>query len=196
MLGGAVLWSCYDTSQNVKSAGSKPRAGRSINKRAAALDGQVPTPGSPGAPDRVSPEPLGAVAEWLRLIRSFLVECEQVARSVGLTADQYEALVAIKGLPSKMRPTTASIADRLSMGVQRTVRLIDQLVQRGLVQRVASSANRRVRLVCLSAAGEAILQRLSEYHRQQLHAHLPVLMAEMAASRPAARPAEAEPSGN
>jgi DNA-binding MarR family transcriptional regulator len=56
----------------------------------------------------------------------------------------------------------AALSEALALSPSVTSRTIDALVQRGLVERREATHDRRARVVCLSARGQALVDRISE----------------------------------
>ncbi len=121
-----------------------------------------------------------ALAAFRYAIRRFLRFSEQAAREAGITPQQHQVLLAIKGFPGREYATISELADRLQMRQHSMVGLIDRTESQGLVRREAGTVDRRQVFVHLTPAGEALLNRLSVIHRQELrnlrHALQPPLM--------------------
>ncbi len=109
-----------------------------------------------------------AMAELRYEIRRFLRFSEDAARNAGIEPQQHQLLLAICGLPSGMKPTIGTLAERMQLQHHSTVELIDRLVEKGFVCRLRSTDDRRHVLVKVTHEGEAFLQRLSLYHLQEL----------------------------
>lgn len=101
-------------------------------------------------------------------LRKFLRFSEDAAVSAGLTPQQHQALLAIKGFPGRDRVTVGELAERLQIKHHSAVGLIDRLVLENLVERDASAEDRRQVHVNLTARGESMLEELSSMHREQL----------------------------
>jgi DNA-binding MarR family transcriptional regulator len=117
-----------------------------------------------------------ALAELRFQIRRFLRFSEQVAKSAEIEPQQYQLLLAVKGLPAGRKPTISELAERLQIQHHSTVELIDRLVERKLVERQRDAADQRYVLITLTASGEAILQQLARYHRAELQTIGPALL--------------------
>ncbi len=115
-----------------------------------------------------------ALAEFRFLIRRYLNDSEKAARSVGLEAQQYQALLMLRGLPPGQAPTIRALADRLQIRHHSAVELVDRMEKRGLFRRERSKEDRREVLVKVTPRAEKLLKRLV---RQRL--------AEMAINGPA-----------
>jgi DNA-binding MarR family transcriptional regulator len=109
-----------------------------------------------------------ALAAFRYELRKFMHFSETAAQAAGITPQQHQALLAIKGFPGRDRITVGELAERLQLRHHSVVGLIDRLVLEGLVARVQSASDRRQVLVCLSRQGEKMLEKLSHIHRTQL----------------------------
>jgi DNA-binding MarR family transcriptional regulator len=101
-------------------------------------------------------------------LRQFLHFSEEAAQSAGITPQQHQALLAIKGFPRRSRVTVGELAERLQIRPHSAVGLADRLVSKKLITRKHNDADRRLVCLALSARGEEILQKLSAAHKEQL----------------------------
>lgn len=101
-------------------------------------------------------------------LRQFTRFSDKAAQKEGITGQQHQALLAIKGFPGRDSVTVGELAERLQLRHHSTVGLIDRLVSEKLVSREASVEDRRQVLVRLTNSGEKILEKLSSVHREQL----------------------------
>ena len=101
-------------------------------------------------------------------IRRFLRFSEQAARAAGVTPQQYQLLLAIKGFPGRESATVSELAERLQMRQHSMVGLIDRTEAQGLVRREPGTHDRRQVYVSLTSSGEALLRKLVMIHRQEL----------------------------
>jgi DNA-binding MarR family transcriptional regulator len=108
------------------------------------------------------------MAEYRYAIRRFLRFSEDAARETGVTPQQYQLLLAIKGYPGREHANITEIAERMQLDHHSAVGLIDRTEERGLVRRVQDQDDRRQVRVHLTAAGEGLLRRLAQVHREQL----------------------------
>ena len=127
-------------------------------------------------------EPLGAadyrtLAEFRYLLRQFLAFSEDAALRSGLTPQQHQALLAIKGFPGRDRVTVGELAERLGIRHHSAVGLVDRLAARALVRRQVDSADRRQVRIELTQQAEKRLARLSLAHRDELRRLSPLLRA-------------------
>lgn len=109
-----------------------------------------------------------AMAELRYQIRCFLRFSENAARQAGIEPQQHQLLLAIRGLPEKLKPTIGVLAERMQLQHHSTVELIDRLADRGLLCRLRATDDRRQVLVKLTHEGEKFLKTLSLHHLQEL----------------------------
>lgn len=117
-----------------------------------------------------------ALAEFRYLLRQFLAFSKAAAEDSGLTAQQHQALLAIKGFGGKAGLTVGGIAERLLIRHHSAVELIDRLVALELARRTTDPADRRRVRVMLGAKAEARLGTLSAAHLAELRAAKPALI--------------------
>lgn len=108
-----------------------------------------------------------ALARFRFALRVFLRFSEDAARGAGLTPNQHQLLLAVRGFPAG-EPTVSDVAEWLQLRHNSTVELIDRAVDAGLVERHVDPADRRRQRLALTADGEALLASLSASHREEL----------------------------
>ena len=108
------------------------------------------------------------LAAFRYALRLFLRFSEEAAKQAGVTPQQHQALLAIKGFPGRDEITVSELAERLQLRHHSTVELLDRLMDLQLVSRAQSQADRRQVQVRLTSRGEQILDRLSAAHEEQL----------------------------
>ncbi|HKJ73103.1 MAG TPA: MarR family transcriptional regulator [Alphaproteobacteria bacterium] len=115
------------------------------------------------------------LAEFRFLLRRFLTFSKNAAEQSGLTAQQHQALLAIKGFPGPRPITTGDLAERLDIRHHSAVGLVDRLVSNALVRRRKSESDRRQVQLELTEKAEALLLDLSAAHRDELERLAPLL---------------------
>ena len=125
-----------------------------------------------GMPRRAAPVSLTdddyrLLAEFRHQLRRFLVFSEEKAQAIGLSPQQHQALLAIKGSASGAM-TIGQLAQRLMIRHNSVVGLINRLVAAGHVVRRADPADMRRATLALTARGEAALEKLTTAHREEL----------------------------
>ncbi len=114
------------------------------------------------------------LAEFRYALRRFLNRSAVAARSAGLTPQQHQALLAIKGHPGSAI-SIGELADRLLVRHHSAGELVERLLQGGLVVRRADLADRRRIVLQLSARAERLLGALSAAHLEELRRIQPSL---------------------
>ena len=108
------------------------------------------------------------LAEFRYALRKFLHFSETAAEAVGVTPQQHQAMLAIKGFPGRDRVTMGELAERLQVRHHSAVGLADRLVAEDYIRRVTDPNDRRLVHLALTARGEGVLEQLSATHREQL----------------------------
>ena len=90
------------------------------------------------------------LSEFRHQLAGFLRRRRQAAEAVGLEAQQYELLLAIKGLPAGKQPTVKQIAEQLQIQHHSAVELASRppggVVVHNQIGREADRGNRPVQL--------------------------------------------------
>ncbi len=116
-----------------------------------------------------------ALAEFRYALRTFLAFSEQAAGEVGLSPQQYQALLAIKGAPERPELGVGEIADRLMIRHHSAVELVDRLSKSEFVTREIDKSDRRRVKVRLTPKAERVMDRLAAAHLRELKGIRPVL---------------------
>ena len=118
--------------------------------------------------DQVTKEHYETLAEFRYALRKFLRFSENAAHDAGLTPQQHQAMLAIKGFPGRDRVNVGELAERLQILHHSAVGLVDRLVARKYLRRATNENDRRQVNLSLTPQGEAVLETLSAMHREQL----------------------------
>jgi DNA-binding MarR family transcriptional regulator len=118
--------------------------------------------------ERFSKSDYESLAAFRRSLRRFLHFSEEGARAVGLTPQQHQLMLAIKGQPGKSWAHVWELAEALQIRHHAVVMLIDRCEKTGTVQRAADPQDRRQVRVSLTPEGEALLDQLSERNLREL----------------------------
>lgn len=116
----------------------------------------------------VTKEEYMALAEFRYGLRQFLRFSEGAAREHGITPQQHQLLLAIKGFPGREWATVNELAVRLQLQQHSVVGIIDRTIQAGYVVRRSHAEDLRVTEVHLTAEGERVLETLTVAHRDEL----------------------------
>jgi DNA-binding MarR family transcriptional regulator len=116
------------------------------------------------------------LASFRYALRSFLRFSEAAAEKVGLTAQHYQALLALCATADD-RVTINDLAQELLIRHNSAVGLVDRLTSQGLVSREPSPEDGRKVVLRLTAKGDRVLEKLAEVHREELRRIGPQLEA-------------------
>jgi len=108
------------------------------------------------------------LAAFRHTLRQFLHFSERQAVAAGITPQQHQALLAIKGFPGRDTISVGELAERLQLRHHSAVGLVDRCVAERLLARVPSESDRRQVFVQLTRHGEGVLEKLSSAHKEQL----------------------------
>lgn len=142
------------------------RSGRSSRRAPAARAGGVP---------ELQQQDYERLAQLRQLLRRFLAFSENEAVARGLTAQQHQAMLAIKGFGHREPMTTGALAERLGVRHHSAVGLVDRLAVKGLVRRHAGTHDRRQVCLRLTPKAERLLGELSASHGEELGQLAPLL---------------------
>ncbi|WP_433502696.1 MarR family winged helix-turn-helix transcriptional regulator [Pseudonocardia halophobica] len=123
-------------------------------------DGPAPTP--------LTKQDFEALARFRFGIRRYLRFSEETVRRHGITPQQYQLLLALKGFPGREWATVGELAERLQLRHHSTVELVNRAQGQKLVRRIPDPDDHRVVRVGLTSDGEQILAELSALHRSEL----------------------------
>jgi len=115
------------------------------------------------------------LAEFRYVLRHFLIFSENAALAAGLSAQQHQALLAIKASREPARMTAGELAERLGVRHHSAVGLLDRLARKALIRRQRDPGDRRRVLIILTAKAERLLAQLSAAHHRELRRVAPVL---------------------
>ena len=107
------------------------------------------------------------LARFRFALRVFLRFSEDAAREAGLTPNQHQLMLAVRGFPSG-EPTISDLAEWLQLRHNSTVELVQRAVESGMLERRVDEHDRRRQRLALTSRGEAVLASLSRAHREEL----------------------------
>lgn len=114
-----------------------------------------------------------ALAAFRHAIRRFQAFSEEKAIGVGLTPQQHQALLAIRGC-SPDEATVGHVAERLILKPHSATGLVNRLEALGLIIREATTIDRRRALLRLTPKAYALLDALSAVHREEIQRMRPL----------------------
>ncbi|HEX6502312.1 MAG TPA: MarR family transcriptional regulator [Terriglobales bacterium] len=121
-----------------------------------------------------------ALAEFRYQLASFLRRRRGAAQDAGIEPQQYELMLAVKGLPGGKQPTIKQIAEQLRLQHHSAVELTTRLVKRGLVKRERSKEDRRSVLLSVTKEGQRAMDQVVHYSLDQLREEAPQLLKTLA----------------
>jgi DNA-binding MarR family transcriptional regulator len=115
---------------------------------------------------RFDPERFAGLAGFRTALRRFLAASEAISRAGGVTAQQYQALLAIGCGPGPM--TMKDLAEQLLLQQHAATQMVDRLQKAGLVDRAPSPTDGRSVVLALTEAGGRLLAELAEQHLAEM----------------------------
>src|SRR3954447_8215747 len=97
--------------------------------------------GADGAP--LTKRDSEALARFRFGIRSYLRFSEETVRRDGLTPQQYQLMLALKGFPGRERATLRALAEPLQLRHHSVVELVNRAQKQELVERIPHPADAR-----------------------------------------------------
>ena len=117
---------------------------------------------------KISKSDVESLAQFRYALRQFLRFSERAARQAGVSPQQHQLLMTIKGMPGRSWANVAEIAERLQVSHHAAVALVTRAQNLRLVKRAQGKEDRRTVQVSLTAKGEELIGRLAELHQQEL----------------------------
>ena len=109
-----------------------------------------------------TPQTLQVWEQFLRTHRAVTTVLDRELRSCGLTLDEYDVMVQIER--GKGDATMSELATAVLIGRGSLTRLVDHLVETGLVERRRDNIDRRIIRVSLTATGRRRFGRAARVH--------------------------------
>jgi DNA-binding MarR family transcriptional regulator len=108
------------------------------------------------------------LAAFRYALRKFMRFSEAAAGRLGLSGQQYQALLVLRAAPDPERVTIKDLARQLMIQHNSAVGLADRLVAQELLVRKPASEDARKVFLRLTAKGSRVLERLAGNHREEL----------------------------
>jgi DNA-binding MarR family transcriptional regulator len=121
---------------------------------------------SRAAGKKLTDEDYAQLAAFRYALRRFLRFSEQAAQEAGLTAQHYQALLALRGMPG--RATIKDLARQLLIRHNSAVGLVDRLVAEGLLARMPSQDDARKVRLALTGKALRLVEKVALRHRVEL----------------------------
>jgi DNA-binding MarR family transcriptional regulator len=117
-----------------------------------------------------------ALGEFRYQLRRFLRHMEEATRALDANPQQYQLVLAVKGLPRDVTPTISQLAERMQLNHNSMVELVDRCEENGLLRRTRSGTDRRQVTLSITPEGETLLRKLGAAARQELREMGPTLV--------------------
>ena len=118
------------------------------------------------------------LAAFRYALRKFMRFSEAAAEKVGLSAQHYQAMLALCA-SERGSLTINDLAEQLLIRHNSAVGLVDRLTKQGLATREPSPDDQRKVYLRLTAKGARVLARLAEVHREELRRIAPELRVQL-----------------
>lgn len=116
-----------------------------------------------------------ALARFRYELRKFQAFSKAAAKSAGLTPQQHQALLVVRGFSDQGPVSVGDLAEFLLIQPHTAVELVDRMTRLELFARVIDGADGRRVLIKLTKEGERRLQKLSQTNLRELRAIGPAL---------------------
>ncbi len=108
------------------------------------------------------------LAAFRHALRSYLNFSEAEALRLGLTGQQYQALLVVRATSNTGERTVSELARQLLIKHHSAVGLVDRLVEQDLLVRKPSRDDARKVELRLTTKGTRVLGKLADLHRHEL----------------------------
>lgn len=108
------------------------------------------------------------LAEFRYRLRKFLGFSESAAIAHGVSAQQYQAMLAIQGSPGKDWLSVGELAEQMQVAHHSAGGLVKRMESQNLVRKTSSGDDRRSVQIRLTAKGLKILEKLIHAHKLEL----------------------------
>jgi DNA-binding MarR family transcriptional regulator len=108
------------------------------------------------------------LAQFRYDLRRFLHFSEEAAHSLGLSPQQHQAMLAIKGFSHKNPFSVGDLAEKLQIRHHSAVELLNRLLARGFALKKRNAKDRRAVSITLTKRGEKLLLKLTQTHKLEL----------------------------
>lgn len=109
-----------------------------------------------------------ALARFRYALRVFLRFSEEASRAEGVTPNQHQLLLVVRGWEGERPPTVADVAERLQLKAHSALELARRAEEAGLLELRVDPEDLRRQQIHLTEVGAAALRRLSQLHRDEL----------------------------
>ncbi|OZI35491.1 MarR family transcriptional regulator [Bordetella genomosp. 1] len=121
----------------------------------------------------LAPADYALLSDFRYALRNFIAFSEDAATALGLTPQQHQAMLAVKGAGGSLY--VGQIAERLHIKPHSAAELVSRLERQGLAERLPDAEDGRRVSVVLTGQAEHLLAELSAAHLEELRAIRPLL---------------------
>jgi len=136
---------------------------------------------------RISKSDIETLAQFRYALRQFLRFSERAARQAGITPQQHQLLMTIKGMQGRNWANVAEVAERLQVSHHAAVALVTRAQNLKLVKRTQGKEDRRTVQVSLTAKGEDLISQLAEMNHHELGQLANILLKQLQSIAASAR---------
>jgi len=136
---------------------------------------------------RISKSDIETLAQFRYALRQFLRFSERAARQAGITPQQHQLLMTIKGMQGRNWANVAEVAERLQVSHHAAVALVTRAQNLKLVKRTQGKEDRRTVQVSLTAKGEELIAQLAEMNHHELGQLANILLKQLQSIAASAR---------
>ncbi len=136
---------------------------------------------------KINKSDIECLAQFRYALRQFLRFSERASRQAGISPQQHQLLMTIKGIPGRNWANVAEVAERLQVSHHAAVALVTRAQNLRLVKRTQGKEDRRTVQVSLTPKGEELIGRLAELHHQELGRLSGILLKQLQAISNAAK---------
>jgi DNA-binding MarR family transcriptional regulator len=108
------------------------------------------------------------LAAFRARLREFIAFSDAASAKLGMTQQQYQALLALRTHAGPEPLTISGLAALLLTKHHSAVGMVDRLEKQGIVRRAASTRDRRVVAIHLTPRGKRAMDKLASMHRAEL----------------------------
>lgn len=130
---------------------------------------------------RISKADIESLAQFRYALRQFLRFSERAARQAGISPQQHQLLMTIKGMHGRTWANVAEVAERLQVSHHAAVALVTRAQNLKLVKRTQGKEDRRTVQVSLTPKGEELIAELADLHHQELSRLAHILLKQLQA---------------
>jgi DNA-binding MarR family transcriptional regulator len=108
------------------------------------------------------------LAAFRALLREFLAFSDSASAEVGMTQQQYQALLVLTAHTGSEPLTISGLAAQLLIKHHSAVGMVDRLEKQGIVRREPSERDRRAVAIRITPHGQREIVKLASLHRAEL----------------------------